>query len=329
MSFSMNVKNEVSKLPLETACCQRSELAALVRMIGTIQIHGRGNFGMKMVTENASIARRIFSMIKNLYGLTVEVRMTKNTHLKKNNIYSLSLDETTCTEKWNTMEILKDCGILTERDGSLKINSSIGASITKKPCCKKAYLRGVFLGGGSVSDPEKNYHLELVTNHDKYAVSVQKMMKHFALNAKIVNRKNNYIVYLKEGEQIVDFLSIIGAYKALMDFENTRAKKDLRNNINRQVNCEAANYCKTYDAANRQIKNIEYIAKKVGFHTLPEGLVEIAQLRLEFPDATLKELGDMCGEPLGKSGVNHRLRKLDQIADKLREQLGEIEVDYE
>ncbi len=313
MTFSSIVKNEISKLTLEDKCCKMAELSALIKMTGTIQIHGKNNIGIKLSTENASIARMLFSLIKEIFDVNTRVAVRRNKQLKKNNIYTLYIDTQVGSD-----EILLATGILSKTPEGIKINYKMPSKLVKKPCCKKAYLRGVFLGGGSISDPEKTYHLELVTNNSEYAESIRKLINTFDLNAKVVNRKGNFVVYLKEGEQIVDFLNIIGAHKALLSLENVRIYKEMRNNVNRIVNCETANLSKIVNASMRQINNIELIKNKIGFDNIPEGLAEIAELRLRYPDASLKELGEMMNPPIGKSGINHRLRKLDEIAEKIK-----------
>jgi len=307
------VKNEVAKLMDENKCCQIAELSALIKMNGTIRILGKNNIGIKLTTENAAIARKIFSLIKSNFDFNTKVAMIKNKQLKKNYSYTLHVDSNTASE-----DILRKLMIVSEKDNVPRINNRIPSSIIKNTCCKRAYLRGVFLGGGSISDPEKTYHLEIVTNNETYANDIKKLINSFGLNSKIVLRKGNYVVYLKEGENIVDFLNIIGAHSALLNLENVRIYKEMRNNVNRLVNCETANLNKTVNAAMRQIKNIEYIKEHMGLDKLPKNLREIAEIRLQHQEASLKELGEMLDPVVGKSGVNHRLRKLDELAEDLR-----------
>ena len=182
----------------------------------------------------------------------------------------------------------------------------------------KGLIRDAFLRSGSISDPEKFYHLEIVFTSHEEAKSIQKMLEDFGLDAKIVERKGHYVVYLKEGAQIAAMLRIMEAPLALMEFENIRIVKEMRNSINRQVNCEAANLGKTISAAVKQVEDIRYICSKVGLDNIPESLAETAKIRLEYPEATLKELGELMDPPLGKSGVNHRLKKLSELAEDLR-----------
>lgn len=191
--------------------------------------------------------------------------------------------------------------------------------LLKSMCCKRAFLRGVFLTSGSMSNPEKRYHLEFVCATMEQAQQVKDTILAFEVDAKIVQRKKYYVVYLKEGEGIVELLNIMGAHVSLMNFENFRILKEMRNDINRRVNCEAANITKTVNAASKQIEDIEYIRKHYGFQKISDSLREMAELRLEHPEATLKELGELLNPPVGKSGVNHRLKKLGELADRLRE----------
>jgi len=319
MSFSSRAKNELCHIPVQKSCCTLAELAALIQICGTIHLGGRKRVSLYVSTENAAIARRIFLLLKYQYNVQTEVMVRKNQRLRKNNNYYLVLSNERQIKK-----VLQDTGILKgQEDGSLGLNRAIDTKLIKKRCCKRAYIRGAFLGGGSVSDPEKIYHLEIVTHSDSYAQSLCDLINEFGLNAKTIARKNNFVVYLKEGEHIVNLLNIIGAHSALLDLENIRIYKDMRNNINRIVNCETANLSKTINAAVRHIDNIRFIEDNYGLSNLSPSLREIAELRLNNPDASLRELGEMLNPPIGKSGVNHRLRKLDKIAEELRKKGGE------
>ena len=189
--------------------------------------------------------------------------------------------------------------------------------LLKRSCCKRAFLRGAFLASGSISDPEKSYHFEIVCQHPEHAKLIQELLESFELDAKIVQRKKYYITYLKEGAQIVDALNVMGAYVALMNLENVRILKEMRGSVNRIVNCETANINKVVGAACRQVEDIRYIQRRIGLDELPPALREMALLRLEYPDTSLKDLGELCDPPVGKSGVNHRLRKLGELAKKL------------
>lgn len=199
------------------------------------------------------------------------------------------------------------------------LRDTVDGLLIQQGCCKRAYIRGAFLAAGSISDPEKSYHFEIVCRTMEQAKQLQEIVNSFDVDAKIVERKKHFVVYLKEGSQIVDILNVMEAHIALMNLENVRILKEMRNSVNRKVNCETANISKTVNAAVKQLEDIIYIRDTLGFETLPEGLREIAELRLEYPEAPLKELGTYLNPPVGKSGVNHRLRKISTIAETERE----------
>lgn len=315
MSFSANTKGELARIYSDEYCCKLAELAALIRMCGTLQlVGGIQKLNIKLTTENPAIARKLFKLCRDLFKIHIEVMVRRNPRLRKNNHYLMVI-----THNMGSKMILDKVGILKNDDISFDISYEVPNGLLEKRCCKRAYLRGAFLGGGSVSDPEKTYHLEFVTHSLDHSESLKDLINSFELNAKIVERKGNYVVYLKEGDQVVDLLNIIGAHNALLDLENVRIYKQMRNDVNRIVNCETANLSKIVDAAIRQIENIQYIKDTVGLGYLPPNLAQIAELRLEYQDASLKELGEMLSPSIGKSGVNHRLRKIDEIANKLQE----------
>ena len=190
--------------------------------------------------------------------------------------------------------------------------------LVQQTCCKRAFIRGAFMAAGSISDPNKSYHFEIVCHTLEQAQQLKELMEFFEAEPKIVERKERMVVYLKEGSQIVDLLNVMEAYVSLMNLENVRILKEMRNSVNRRVNCETANITKTVTAATRQIEDIIYIRDHYGLENLPEPLSQMAEVRLENPDAPLKELGEYLDPPVGKSGVNHRLRKLSELADRIR-----------
>lgn len=261
-------------------------------------------------TENAAIARRIYTLLKRQYEISVELLVRKKMRLKKNNVYIVRLVE-------RAKDILEDLDIL---DEGFTFFRSISEKLVKKKCCKRSYIRGAFLAGGSVNNPEtSSYHLEIFSLYKEHNDSLCELMNTFELNSKTLERKKGFITYLKEAEKITELLNIIGAHQALLRFEDVRIVRDMRNSVNRLVNCETANLNKTIGAALRQVENIRYIDNKVGLDVLPDKLREIAKLRVEYQDVTLKELGEMVSSgTISKSGINHRLRKLDEIAEQLR-----------
>jgi cell division protein WhiA len=308
MSFASETKKELTNLEIKP-CCTQAELSALIRMNGSMSFSNR-KLIVDIQTENAAIARRIYTLIKKSYDVPVELLVRKKMRLKKNNVYIVRLSQ-------QAKEILEDMKILGE---GFTFIHDIASDLVKKKCCKRSYLRGAFLAGGSVNNPEtSSYHLEVASLYKEHNDSLCELMNKFGLNSKTLERKKGYITYLKEAEKITEYLNVIGAVNALLRFEDVRIVRDMRNSVNRLVNCETANLNKTIGASIRQVENIRYINNTVGLHILPEKLREIAELRLHYTDVTLKELGEMVsGGTISKSGINHRLRKIDEIADKLR-----------
>ena len=320
LSFSLAVKNELCRLENSDNCCLTSELAAAVRINGAAVVTGHGDVNLRITTENAAFARRVYTQIKKCSGIFPEVIIRKSKRLKKHVSYILVI-----TSNLGSGRLLQILGTGIE-EAKTEVSTELvflNKNILKKICCRKAFLRGAFLAGGSVSDPEKTYHLEITSHSYKLAQDLSRVLETFKLNARIIRRKGSFVTYLKEGENIVDFFNIIGAHSALMELENVRILKGMRNSVNRIVNCETANLEKTVNASIRQVENIKYLMEKTGFSALPDSLRLMAELRLAYSDASLIELGQMLSPVLGKSGVNHRLRKLDKIAEYERKIRGE------
>lgn len=311
MSFSSEVKEELSRISAERDC-ELAELAAFLRMSGSIQIAGGGNrINIKVNTESASTARRFIQLLKKFVKAEVEIIVTKE-KMKKHNLYVVTASSP------EMGRFLEKIGILLMNNERFYIKDNIKPELIKKRCCKKAYLRGAFLGSGSISDPKGPYHLEFVTAGSKQAESLVKLINSFGLNAKVAERKGTFVVYLKNGDDIRDLLGLIGANESLLKFENIRVLKEMRNSVNRLVNCETANLNKTVDTAIRQIEMINFLKRSGVFEHLSPSLKLVAEVRLRHPDLSLKELGQMMTPPLGKSGVNHRLKKLEEIAEKIK-----------
>lgn len=308
MSFASQTKKELTTIEAKE-CCRRAELSALIRMNGSLSFSNR-KLVVDVQTENAAIARRIYTLLKRDHDVQVEILVRKKMRLKKNNVYIVRLIH-------RAKEVLEDLKILEE--GFVFVHK-ISEQLVEKQCCKRSYLRGAFMAGGSVNNPEtSSYHLEIFSLYKEHNDALCELMNKFGLNSKTLERKKGFITYIKEAEKITDFLNIVGAHVALMKFEDIRIVRDMRNSVNRLVNCETANLNKTISASMRQVENILYIRNTVGLDVLPEKLREIADLRLAHPDVTLKELGELVsGERISKSGINHRLRKIDEIADRLR-----------
>ncbi|AAK78493.1 hypothetical protein BJV85_003504 [Clostridium acetobutylicum] len=315
MSFSSKVKSEVCRYDDYSKGEAIAVLSAVMKASGTLALEGNRKISFKIITENPAIARLIFKLLKKYFDIHTEIMMKKSNSLKKNNVYVVSI-----TEDMGVRELLKTVGVMKNEDGIVTLSYDIPEFVVKDDESRKMYIRGAFLGGGSVSNPEKMYHLEFVTHNEDYASNLRDLINTYGLNSKVIQRKNSYVVYIKEGEQVVDLLNIIGAHSSLLELENIRIIKEMRNNINRLVNCETANLSKTVNASVRQIESIKLIEKQIGLSRLPENLREVAKLRLNYPDESLKELGKMLEPPVGKSGVNHRLRKIEKIAEELRKE---------
>lgn len=286
----------------------KAELAALIKMNGAISIYNQ-KMTLNVQSENAAIARRIFTLLKDHYQVVGELIVRRKMKLKKNNVYIVRVRN-------NVAEILSDLHIIDQTGNMVGIPDEIMKSDQKK----RSYLRGAFLASGSVNNPEaKDYHLEIYSNYQEHSEQICQMMNEFNLRAKTLARRSGFITYIKEAEKIADFLIIIGATSAVLKFEDIRIVRDMRNSVNRLVNCENANMNKTIDASQKQLDAIRTIDEHSGIDILPEKLRIMAEFRLANPDLSLKELGEeIPGGPISKSGVNHRLRKIIEIAENLK-----------
>ncbi len=313
MSFSSEVKHELARMVPEARHCQIAELAAIVSICGNVQISESDRYKLKIRTENISVARKCFTLIKKTFNMETDISNFKSGN-KKSCIYEVAI-----RQHEDAIRVLQATKIMDEYGEIREELSLVRNIVMRQQCCKRAFIRGAFLAAGSMSDPTKSYHFEIVCASEGKAKQLESIINSFDVDAKIVLRKKNYVVYLKEGAQIVDVLNIMEAHVALMELENVRILKDMRNSINRKVNCETANINKTVSAAVKQVNDIVFIRDTIGLDNLAESLQEVAEIRLKYQDLPLKELGEMLTSPLGKSGVNHRLRKLGIIAEELRE----------
>ncbi len=299
MSFSSEVKEELENVLGTKQHCLLAELWAIISYNGTL---GRENgengetFGLLTIqTENPSVLRKLFTLIKKAYNIEIEFFQDE----EKNGARGHGKLQIRLPEE------------------ALKLQD--GTDVISRPCCKRSYLRGTFLSVGSINDPKKSsYHLEMVFSDKEQAYRIRDMLQIFGISSRVIGRKANYVVYMKEGETISDFLNVIEAHVSLMEFENHRIMKDMRNSVNRRVNCETANINKTVKAAAKQIEDIQYLMSSDHYKELPESLKDACEVRLGNPDASLKELGELMHPPVGKSGVNHRLMKISELADDLR-----------
>ena len=308
LTFSGEVKEELSKNLAEKEHCRIAEIAAIIGMCGKVSIDSRERYSIKVRTENVSVARKYFTLLRKTFNIDTETLVSANKS-KGHTTYTVIIKG-----HEDAMRVLRETKLM---DGDGEISEEF--SIIRRPCCKRAYLRGAFLAAGSISNPEKSYHIEIVCANRKRANQIKMLINGFRLDSKVILRKNSYVVYLKEGSQIVDLLNVIEAPISLMKMENVRILKEMRNTVNRKVNCETANIHKTVSAAAKQAEDIAFIQKTIGVSKLPDTLQEVARLRLAHPEASLKELAELSTSEIGKSGINHRLRKLSEIAEQLRE----------
>jgi len=315
MTFSSVIKNELSRTQIANMCCAKAEIAALLRTTGYITLKGFSKIEIELSTENAAVARRIFRLLKLLYNMSTEVSVKKSNRLKKHNNYSIKIEDESVKGFLQDINLIKN-----DEVNFMNFDYGVPFDLLKKDCCKKSYVKAAFMGCGSISDPEKSYHAEFVSNKEEHSQDLCELLKTYDINAKTIFRKNYYITYIKEGEQISDLMAAMGANNAVLDFENVRVIKETRNRVNRVVNCETANLDKIVDTSIRQIKQIKVLKRYKAIDSLPENLKELVYLRLKHKNASLKELGEMLDPPLGKSGVNHRLKKIEEIAEELLEQ---------
>lgn len=284
LSFSARTKLELARVLPPRICCQEAELTGMV----AVRPERRTELGFEIQTEKAAVARKILMLIQRVTGQRGTVTIRRSRQAGKHNLYRILVPARAVTEH-----------------------------ILDHPCCRRSFLRGAFLLGGSVSDPGNAYHLEIATSKGDRVREMVAALQSFGLTAGIVTRKRRHLLYLKEGEGIADFLRLVGANQALLHMENVRVVKDMKNTINRLVNCDTANLNKTVEAALRQIEDIKRVQHRIGLDRLSPSLREAALARLAHPEASLQELGELMSPPVGKSALNHRFRRLRALAARL------------
>ena len=305
MSFTAEVKEELSRVELKRQCCQRAELAALVRIEGTLHITGRERFRLEIATETAPVARKTIKLLHGIYDLKTELTVRRSV-LHKTNNYLI-----TVISQPRLPQALHELGIL---DEAMNLTYGIVPRLVRRDCCAVSYLRGAFLGGGFVADPHGDFHFELTAETEQLAEDLVALMARFGMHARIIQRRGLHAVYLKGAEPIVTFLALVGAHQALLRTEDVRIFKSMRNEVNRLVNAETANIQKSAEAAMAQLEAIRVLEATRGLASLPPALRELAELRLEHPDVSLRELGELADPPLSKSAVYHRIRRLEELA---------------
>ncbi len=306
MSFTAEVKEELARIEDVKACCARSELSALIRVEGTLHYTGSGRLRLEVATETAPVARKVIKLLRSVFDLTTELTVRRSV-LHKSNNYLI-----TVVSQPALPVALLELGILDKDHAPLY---RVPPWLVKKDCCAIAYLRGVFLGGGFVADPHGDFHFELTAESEDIANDLVGLMERFEIGARVTRRRGSYAVYLKGAEPIVTFLALVGAHRALLRTEDVRILKEMRNGVNRLVNAETANLQKTANAAADQVSAVRTIERARGLDALPPALREIAYLRLEYPDVSLRELGEFADPPLSKSAVYHRIRRLEEMAE--------------
>ena len=302
MSFAEDVKNELCQYKNEDSLSAKVEASCLLRMGGSLLLGSQGRVGIRLATANNAVARRVLSILRAHYALHTSVLIRRGLNLRKKNVYTLTVEPTV-----EGREALEDMALW-------PMDTALPAEWLTTMEGRRAFLRGAFLGGGSVNKPESDYHLEFMTSNQHFADEIVRVLRLFHIGARVTERKDSYVVYIKEGDAVTDCLQIMGAQSALMEFETVRVVKTVRNQINRQVNCETANLQKTVNAAVRQLESIRIIERHQELSDLPPKLLEVAMVRLDNPDASLGELVDLLGGHISKSGVGHRFRKLEQLA---------------
>ncbi len=313
MSFNQDVKKELTMVSTGKKCCQLALSAGFLRFAGSITL-GPGGMGVKVSTTNAAAARLFASVTKDYFG----ARTSLSTQMSDQPLSRRRSYDLTITPEMNAEGILREAGILAVREGSDYITDGLNQEIIKKRCCRKACLRGIFLAAGMVSDPARSYHLEISCASDYMAQDVRKLINSFGLKARVSQRRNRYVVYLKDSEQIADFLTLIGASSQLFRFQNVRITKEMKGTANRISNCENANLQRSVNSAQKQIADIEYIEKARGLLWLGEKLKKTAEIRRDNPELSLSELAALFDPPLAKSGLSHRLAKISEMAENIR-----------
>ena len=313
MSFSSETKNELARVEPEKKCDQLAEIAGFLRVSGSLRLTGRGKFTIVIATDNPAIARHYKRLIREYFQIDAKLEVGGAEALKKGHTYMLTISPEDRSES-----ILRETGILLVREGNNFISDGIYEELIRKKCCKRVYMRGMFMGTGTISDPEKSYHLEFVCESRTLANDLKKMINSFVdLSVKVVQRRNRWVVYMKNSQYISDMLALMGAHAQMLAFENVRVQKSVYNQTTRIMNCDNANTDRTLDASEKQIRAIRILEETGQLSVLTDKLRELARLRVENPEASLTQLGEMMEPKLGKSGVNNRMKRILSMAEKV------------
>lgn len=311
MSFASDARGELARDLCTHICCARSELAAALLSSGGISYRGKDRYALSLTAIDAAVVRRYFGLLKQFWGVTSQIRTLFTETLNGQTRYQLIIPEE------ESLRLLEDLKLL-DSSALFGVSQMPGRELVHYACCKKSFVKGAFLMCGAVSNPEKEYHIEIAAPTEEFAGFVIEMLNYFEIPAKMTCRKSKYVVYLKRSEEISDMLTLLGASASVLRLENVRIKKVVSNQVNRQMNCDSSNINRTMDAAEAQIQDIEYLDAEIGLEKLPKSLREVAEVRVNNPATSLSGLGELLSPPIGKSGVNARLRKLSELARKLR-----------
>lgn len=307
MSFTADVKDELARVAPTCSHCEKATLAALVRIEGTLFFSGQKKYRIEIATDVPSVARLIIKLLHTIYHLKTNLTARRSV-LHKTPNYLIEVPAQAKLE-----EALRDMGVLSD-DG---LELGIKPSLVEKQCCAAAYLRGAFLGSGFISNPRGDFHFEITVESEALAEGLVALMEQKGIKARIMPRRSSYMVYLKSGTAILEFLAFVGAHHCALTLENERVIKSVRNDVNRMTNAEIANQAKSAHASVDQIFAIRKVVEAYGIDKLPPAIQEVIRLRVNYPDATLKELGEHADPPLSKSAVYHRIRRIEEMAKEL------------
>ncbi|WP_165060048.1 MULTISPECIES: DNA-binding protein WhiA [unclassified Adlercreutzia] len=310
MSFTSDVRDELAHIEPVCSHCDKATLAALVRIEGTLFVSGPGRYRVEIATDAPSVARLVIRLIHNIYKLRTELTVRRSV-LHKTPNYLIEIPA-----QAGLAAALKDMGVISD-DGGLQLG--INSSLIAKQCCAAAYLRGAFLGSGFISNPKSDFHFEIIVESEDLAKGLVRIMGEKGIKARIMQRRSSYMVYLKSGSAILEFLAFTGAHHAALSLEQERVVKSVRNDVNRQINAELANQQKASSAAVGQLMSIARVVEHYGMKSLPPALQEFIKLRVRHPDSSMKELGAFANPPLSKSAINHRMRRIEQMAKELED----------
>ncbi|MCQ2437996.1 MAG: DNA-binding protein WhiA [Clostridia bacterium] len=311
MSFSSDVRNELAHDICTQSCCARAELCAAILANGSITYRGKDRYALTLTSIDGSVVRRYFGLLKQFYGITGQIRTIFTETLSGMTRYLLTVDEESAT-------VLLDKLGLRDSSALFGIRQLPDDDTISYTCCQKSYLRGAYLMCGRISTPSREYNLEFEFSDEDFAIHLTNLIKKFEISCKYLCRKSKYVVYCKRADDIVSLLTLMGAGKAVLKLEDIRIQKSVLNQVNRMMNCEDSNINRTVEAAGSQQEDILYLDREVGLDKLPRSLREIAMLRIANPETSLSGLGALLNPPLGKSGVNARLRRISAMAEKLR-----------